>query len=54
MYLTFFIHPYDILKSPDRFKNRHEVSMDVGVAGKVLVAKSVATYRVSIDPNRFK
>lgn len=54
MYMTFFVHPYEVLKNPAQFKSKQEVSIDVGMAVKMLVAKSTQRYQVSIDPNLFK
>ena len=51
MQLTFFVHPYEVIKNA---LVPSELGVSVGVAGKVTMEKSPAITMLSTDPNLFE
>ena len=56
MHLTFFVHPYEVLKTPLLSSREKQASVPsgVGVSGRVCIEKSAQVCRLSIDRNLFK
>ena len=51
MQLTFFVHPYEVIKNA---LVPSELGVSVGVAGKVTMEKSPTITMLSTDPNLFE
>jgi hypothetical protein len=51
MQLTFFVHPYEVIKNA---LVPSELGVSVGVAGKVTMEKSQTISMLSTDPNLFE
>ena len=62
MKLTFFVHPYEVLKYPSLFSSypsdvahqQHVDDQELGVSAKLLLEGSTNIYPLSIDPNLFE
>lgn len=56
MKLLFFVHPYQVLKSPSLLSSKSSPldCPEVGVSAKLLLETSSKMYPLSVDPNLFE
>lgn len=51
MQLTFFVHPYEVIRNA---LSPSKLGVSVGVAGKVVMERSSQMFLLSTDPNLFE
>jgi len=56
MCVTYFVHPYEVLKCPELLSADKGVCLPegVGMGGRMGVEKSSQVFHLSVDPNLFK